>query len=197
MPKLTWKTLVLSRVTLYHEKQMRLKAQANWKLCYLNVQTLGLSGKPHLVLRNVLTTREVVKLRAHLKLLTGDFLSHELLSRERGSSPRCRICPSDTESTQHIISECSATSDTRQRLYPELLNLIASIQPGSHLLYNNTPPNILTQFILDPTSLNLSNGFRISPLHPRVNELFSFSRDWCYAITNHRNRLLKALKESS
>ena len=136
---------------------------------------------------SVLTTREAVKLRSHIKFLVGDFLSFELLSTERGGNPKCRLCPACSENTQHILAECAGTAETRQRLYQELLNQLAKQM-------NQTTPDILTQFILDPTSMNLPNGYRISTLHPRLHELFSLSRDWCHSVVTHRARLLKTLK---
>ena len=135
-----------------------------------------------------------MKLRSHIKLLAGDFPSYELLAVERGGSPKCRHCPASTESTQHILSECRGTADTCERLLPELLNLIASIEPNCSLLKPETTPEILTQFILDLTSMNLPNEFRLSTLHPHLSELFSFSRDWCHSIVSQRSRLLKNLQ---
>ena len=61
-------------------------------------------------------------------------------------------------------------------------------------LFPETTPEILTQFILDLTSMNLPNEFRISTLHPHLSELFSFSRDWCHSIVSQRSRLLKNLQ---
>ena len=187
---ISW-ALVRTRITVYHEKELRQKAKTNWKLSYLNVSLTGLGGRPHPSVSNILTTRDAMKLRSHIKLLAGDFLSYELLAVERGGSPKCRLCPASTESTQHILSECRGTADTRERLLPELLNLIASIEPNCSLLKPETTPEILTQFILDPTSMNLPNEFRISTLHPHLSELFSFSRDWCHSIVSQRSRLLK------
>ena len=108
---------------------------------------------------NILTTRDAMKLRSHIKLLAGEFLSCELLAVERGGSPKCGLCPASTESTQHILSECRGTADTHERLLPELLNLIATIEPNCSLLEPETTPEILTQFILDPTCILISQNF--------------------------------------
>ena len=71
-----------------------------------------------------------------------------------------------------------STADTRERLYPEPINLVASIDPSSALLNKQeTPNNVLTQFILDPASANLRNAHRISFQHPRLHELYRVSRD--------------------
>ena len=146
----------------------------------MNVSVLGLSGRPHPAILNIRTTRDAMKLRSHIKFLSGDFPSYEVLAKERGGTPRCRLCPSASESTQHILTECAGTLDTRQRLYPELLNLLVTVHPSNGLLLYQYSADTLTQFILDPTSMNLSNQLRISPSHPGLSEIFSFSRDWCH-----------------
>ena len=184
MSKSAWKTLVTTRVTAYHEAQLRQIALKNSNLTYLNVQLLGLNGRPHPAILNIAETREAFKLRAHLKFLTGDFLSFSPLSTSGESElPRCRLCAASFECTQHILTECRCTSNVRDRLFPELLNLLADIQPTCDILVHGIPNSLLTQFILDPTSMNLPNSCRISILHPRLHELYRLSRDWCYAVS--------------
>ena len=165
----------------------------NLNLEYFNVQLLGLTGRPHAAPMYISNTRDSYKLRAHLKFLTGDMLSFDKISRERGGDPRCRLCQAVREHTQHILTECRSTSDIRERLYPELVKLVADIQPSSGLLDKQQTPNrLLMQFILDPASMNLPNSHRISFQHPRLLDLYRLSRDWCYAIDSCRSKLLKA-----
>ena len=192
MSKEEWKTLITTRVTVYHEKLFREKAAKNSRLQFLNVQLLSLSGRPHPSLLGITETRQVQKLRAHLQLLTGDFPSFELLGHRQNSDQQCRLCFNPIESIQHIITECSATADARNRIFPELLNLVLSIDPTNQLLQPNISKRILTQFVLDPTSFNLSNEFRISFKNPRLHELFSLSRDWCFSVTSLRRKLLSS-----
>ena len=45
MNKLAWKILVKTKVTVYHENELRGLALANSKLEYSHVQTLGLDGR--------------------------------------------------------------------------------------------------------------------------------------------------------
>jgi hypothetical protein len=192
LSKSAWKTLVSNRVTVYHEIELRRKAMVNTKLEFFNVQILGLTGRPHPAILSIRDTRDSFKLKAHLKFLTGDILSQHNLSIERGSDPHCRLCLAVCEHTQHILTECRSTSDIRERLYPQLVNLLADIQPSSGLLdYDQTTNTLLTQFILDPTSMNLPNSHRISFQHPRLHDLYRLSRDWCYAVYSCRAKLLK------
>ena len=182
--KAAWKTLVVTKVTVHHERSLREKAAINSNMNYLNVQLLGLSGRPHPALQNITETRQALKCRAHLQLLSGDFVTYEVIGRQQRSDQSCKLCPAAIESIQHILTECPATSETRERLLPELLNIIAGSHPNNGLLESTTTKSTLTQFLLDPTSANLSNKFRISVQHPQLQYLFTISRDWCYAVTS-------------
>ena len=53
----------------------------------------------------------------------------------------------------------------------------------------------LAQFILDPTSLNLSE--RLSVQDPLMNEFFKLSRNFCYKIDKTRIEILKQLEEEN
>ena len=87
IPRGEWKTLIVTKITAYHEKHHRQKAATNSSLQYLNVQLQGLSGRPHPVLLGISETREAVKVRAHVQLLSGDYPSYELLGKQRQSDP--------------------------------------------------------------------------------------------------------------
>ena len=56
-------------------------------------------------------------------------------------------------------------------------------------------PEIFTQFVLDPTSLNLDNSTRINSSDPIVGELINNSRDLCYSIHTERMKLLKNIEK--
>jgi hypothetical protein len=77
MTKLTWNTTVKTRVTIWHEKELKRISVGNSEMQYLNVQLSSLSGRPHPVLHNISTTQDAKKLRLHLKFLTCDFLPNE------------------------------------------------------------------------------------------------------------------------
>ena len=166
---------------------------------YLNVQILGLSGRPHPILHNVCTTQDVKKLRLHLKFLTCDYLTNERLAKDRPYlSSTCDLCTDHgtdcTDSIEHVLTSCKATREVRSRLYSELVNTVALVQPMCAILTcHPLPPDILTQFILDCTSANLPESFRI-PLHnPDISKVYKISRDWCYGISSERSRLLKTI----
>ena len=107
--------------------------------------------------------------------------------------PKCLLCLAPVESPEHILVLCTATSEIRQRLFPELVNVVSDVQPSCSILSNNTfTSSELTQFLLDCTSLNLKESIRI-PLHnPGIGKIFRLSHDWCFAVSNCRSRLLAA-----
>ena len=161
-------------------------------MIYLNVQLSGLSGAPHPSLKNITTTQDVKKLHLHLKFLTCDFMTNEKLSLDQPSvSPACNLCQAPVDSIEHVLAVCRATNDVRSRLLPDLLNIVSKVQPSCSLLKNTASADILTQFILDCTSLNLPDSFRIPAHNPDISEVFRFSRDFCFSISNEQSCLLK------
>ena len=166
-------------------------------MSYLNVQLTGLAGRPHPALLNINTTQDVKKLRPHLKFLAGDFLTGEKLAMNQpNQNPACKLCSAPMDSSHHLLVACSATADIRQRIFPELLNVVAQVQPNSSLLQHHSHPQ-LTQFILDCTSPNLEENIRIPAHNPGISRVFQLSRDWCFSISNERARLLKNLLTTS
>ena len=191
--KTRWKTLTKTNVTVFHEKELRHRALKNSKMEYLDVQVSGLSGLPHPALHYILTTQDVKKLRSHIKFLCGDILTGERLFMDQGANPQCRLCSATVETTDHILVQCRSTHDVRERLLPELLNTVAVVAPSCKLLDNPTS-TYLTQFLLDCTSLNLPNSYRLSPQNSEISKVFKIARDWCHSISNERTRQLRALK---
>ena len=101
--KLAYKELVITKITSFHEKELRMKADNNDLMQYLNVSLGGLRGRPHPCLLNLLKTDEVKKLRPHLKFLTGDYLTYQRKFEESNKgSPLCRLCQLEKESIFHI-----------------------------------------------------------------------------------------------
>ena len=86
-----------------------------------NVRLLGLSGEPHPIMCNIRDSRDIPKLRVQLKFLTGDVLSQERLFLDQGFDPKCRLCPAVCENYTHILTQCRATANIRDRLHPQLV----------------------------------------------------------------------------
>ena len=187
-----WRDLCHARVRIYHEKKLRQKSRGNHKLIYMNIDTIGLSGCMHPSIQNLTNTQAVETARPHIRMLAGDYPCFANLSSDRGSDPKCRLCQGCSfESVEHILTECTGTKEPRDRILPELLNAVCSFVPENKIL--QLPPNhaIMTQFILDCTSLNLPNGYRVSPAREGLTEIFRICRQFCFAVNAQRTRLLK------
>ena len=205
-PKSVWKGWCQTKIRAFHEKLWRSKALRNSKMTYLNVQLSGLTGQHHPALYGILTTRDVERLRPHIKMLAGDYLTYSrmVLDRKGEGDPSCRMCsnshspqPVASETLEHILTECIGTAEVRERLFPELLNTLLSVEPDHPFL--SLPPKLhtlditLTQFILDCTSFNLPETIRVNQSNSRLPDIFRFSRDFCYAIHGRRMSILKTL----
>ena len=197
-PKEKWKTLINTRITVYHETVLRRKALGNWKLSFLNVQLTGLTGRHHPVLSGLFTTHDVSRLRPHVKMLAGDYTCYATLAIERGTDPQCRLCPATlscpppSEDIQHVLLRCRGTADVRTKMIPELLNTVAKFFPRNKILDHHDHLTMI-QFILDCSSPNLPSTTRIDPNHINSFEVIRVCRDICYGIHKERIRKLRAL----
>ena len=107
--KYQYKELVKTKISAFHENELRQMAQNNSKLGYLNVSLHGLRGRHHPALANVITASEVKKLRPHLKLLSGCHLTFNAKYEQTNKgSPLCPLCSLENETVCHIIAVCSA-----------------------------------------------------------------------------------------
>ena len=125
-------------------------------------------------------------------------LKVENVCHDRGSDPHCRLCSTlsnhstaPVEDIEHILTNCLATTDTRQNRLALLMNTIA--YPSDLTLNLNQSPKVLTQFILDCSSLNLPNDTRISPDHPAFTDITRQCSYYVHAIHRDRRRQLKTL----
>ena len=123
-------------------------------------------------------------------MLVGDLFTYEKKSEQSGGSPDCRLClDNKRESVSHILTFCSAYSDIRTRILQEFAFLCMSSKSDvdfSSMIEDN---EVLCQFILDPTSMNLSK--RIHMNDPLIHSFFKTSRDLCFGISELRLKLLR------
>ena len=134
--------------------------------------------------------------RPHLKMLSGDYFCNDSIARDRGGDSRCRLCPSSPgipETITHILTECRGTTEPRARIWPELLNVTTQLFPENKLLQATHSNSISAQFVLDCTSLNLPNNYRLDITHPGIADIFRVARQYCYAVSSERLRKLKNL----
>jgi hypothetical protein len=57
-------------ITVVYEQRLRKLAEVNFKLKFLNVRLHRLSGNPHPIISRLTGSRDIQKLRAHVKFLT-------------------------------------------------------------------------------------------------------------------------------
>ena len=191
-----WKSLYKTRVLAYYEALWRAKAALNSRITFLNVQVTGLTGRPHAILSSILTTQDVCKARVHIKMLAGDYPCQAYLDSDK---PYCQLCKSlvssninQPEDMVHILTACRATSDTRCSLIPTLFNSVAQYFPFNGILAFPTQTQ-LTQFILDPSSINLPTMTRINPDQPGFPKVLTTCRNYCFTMHKERTRQLKQL----
>ena len=77
MTKEAYRSYILTKITVYHETKLRKLASTNSKMCYLNVNVIGLNGRYHPALLGVTDTKGVPKMRAHLKMLCNDMYTYK------------------------------------------------------------------------------------------------------------------------
>ena len=192
--KNTYKEVIMTKISAFHEKELKNQALKNSQMVYLNVNLSSLRGKSHPCLSNVITSHEVKKLRPHLKFLSGDYLTYQTrFQRTQKGSPLCKICESENETISHILAICPQYNEVRRRIFSQIsaVSKLSKTQLNINLIIQN--PEHFTQFILDPTSFNLEN--RVHRDDPIVQVLFKLSRDMCYSIHNARMKKLKELFE--
>ena len=184
---------VLTRIRSFHENELRMHEDPGQKLQYLNVSLLGLSGRRHPSLSGIFTVTDVRKSRHHIKMLTGDLFTYEKKSEQLGGSPFCRLCSEDkNESVSHILTSCSVYTELRTRILKEFEQLCEKSKSGvnfSEIMQDNTT---LCQFVLDPTSMNLSR--RIHMTDELLGAFFRTSRDFCACISEKRTKMLSEIQ---
>ena len=194
--KSQYKELIKTKICAYHEKSLRLLAENNSKMTYLNVSLTSLRGRHHPALSGLIQTLDVKNSRIHLKMLGGDYLTYSIKANQSGGSPNCRCCSPlvpQREEIEHILAVCSAYSDIRKRMIPEFQMLCQQTQLKIDFQEINSQMNILTQFILDPSSLNLK--VRVNVSDPILPIIFKLSRDYCNAIHTKRMSIIKAKEQ--
>ena len=187
-----YKNYTYTKIVVFHEKELRNAALHNSKMTYLNVNIKGLNGRPHAALQNVSHTSQVKKLHAHVKFLCKDLYTFETRALYTGDSAACRLClgsfdPSEqpTENTSHLLTTCNAFSDIRARIFLQY-EIVCAAKFNFRSILDDS--DLMTQFILDCTSLNLP--FRILETDEICSRVFSLSRDLCFYIMKRRLCLL-------
>ena len=178
-------------------------AETNSKMKWFNVSMLGLQGTCHPLLDDVVTAHEVKKLRCQLRMLCGDFYSFSVKAEQTGNSPHCRLCEAPVEDLPHILASCTATAEPRQRTICDLEQLL-TIQTSDSEIFTKVlseedfsqlvnSDNIFTQFLVDPTSFNLPDKYRINVNDAKLMAITRTTRNHCFSINQERLKMLREL----
>ena len=140
----------------------------------------------------MINTREIQQSRPHLKFLAGNYLTYEIKAEQSGGAPHCRICLNESESVSHVISSCVGLSGQRKKLLIELEQLCSQTKNKINFSKLIESEEVLCQFILDPSSLNLKE--RVGLNDPVINKFFKFSRRYCFLIDQTRINLINMIR---
>ena len=190
-PKSTFKEEVMTKITVYHERKLRENASTNSKMQYLNVYACNLRGQAHPSICNVTSVEEARQMRPHLKMLSGDYFTMQVKSQQSGGDPNCKLCLStntqNIDSISHILVSCLSLSSIRDRIMPEIEQIC---QNTKYFCFDDVSKCEITlsQFLLDPSSLNLTQRVHVSDIH--LTYLFKKIRNLCWALHNERKRKL-------
>ena len=112
----------------FHENELRVKASVHSKMEKLNVSLGGLHSR-HPALDHITSARDVMKVKAQIKLLAGDLHFNESIGESNNSSMKCPFCPA-VEDEAHVFGTngCWIYKETRERI------LVAVHQAASQCL---------------------------------------------------------------
>ena len=135
---------------------------------------------------------EVSKCIIQARLLSGRYRSDKLLSHfDKSSDHRCRLCLSETGDIEHLLVNCSALSEVRTTQFQAMnsRNEISQFSVDIILTTWEKSVNDFVQLLLDcsviPEVIRATqNGQNV------MQEIFKFSRTWCFNIHAKRMKLL-------
>lgn len=119
-------------------------------------------------------------MRPHLKMLVRDYTTFQTKSEWSEGSPDCKLCvknsgsysqtepPSDTVS--NIIATCPSLATFRKPILDQISDLCNSTCYPINFTHMLEDEELLTQWVLDPSSLNLE--VRVNINDPLLPEFF-------------------------
>ena len=136
---------------------------------------------------------EICKATIQAKMLSGRYRTDRLLRHFSSSNNGlCQLCSeNEIGSLEHLLINCSALKSTRTQIFQKLSqNLSPETKNILHQIFSTqTSTEQKVQLLLDSSAVPLV--ISASQRNPNVmNEIFKFSRNWCYCINKNRLKLI-------
>ena len=197
MSKDSFKKLAKAKVVNYWEQLLRSEAKDLPSLTYFNPNYMSLT-KPHPIWTTCgNNTYDICKAIVQVRMLSGRFRTERLLRHFTDNKDGvCQICSSNSVgSIEHILLGCPSLNIFRLKLlrtldqqdyYESSKSFIKKTISGGSAL--------AVQLLLDCSSIPEVISMRQTFGEIILEDLFKFSRSWCYTINRERLRLLGRLK---
>ena len=135
---------------------------------------------------------EICKAVVQAKMLSGRYRSDRLLRHFTNTDGACSICDENVlGSLEHLLVSCKTLHETRTHLLQKLAKSSDYSENVKKLISENFKSNKnVVQLLLDGSVLpdvicvNQKEGPHI------LNQIFRFTRSWCYAMHKARLKLL-------
>ena len=192
--KETFKNLVKAKVVNYWEIKLRGEASLLSSLVYFRPEFMSLT-KPHPIWRTAGSNPyEVSKAIQQARFLSGRYRTESLASHwttNSGGFCLSATCNKEVETVEHILLSCPAYSDCKKRIYSLWLSNQNQIVRRLFLQAFQSERGYLLQFVLDCSVLpSVIEADQTSEGDSLLNELFYYTRTWCFSIHRERMKML-------
>ena len=193
IPKSVTKKLFKQKVLEYWQKSLRTSSSILDSLKYFKPEFMSLNRVHPIWSTCGNNSFELTKAIVQARLLSGRYRCETLTVHfSPGSSSKCVICRDDaTGSIEHILTSCSALLDTRSQLQSALESNTRISNPSKTLIktYLSSSTNTKVQFLVDASVLpDVISA--VQKQNSILQEIFQFTRSWCYAMHRRRLKLL-------
>ena len=131
-------------------------------------------------------------------MLCGDLFTFSIRANQSGGSPHCRLCLAPVEDLPHVISSCPELEEPRQSATNGLEQLLVGSSTHDTVSISGeeferlvADDELFTQFVVDPTSFNLPDPYRINVNDANLIQICKLTRNLCFSINQLRIRKLR------
>ena len=137
---------------------------------------------------------EIAKSIVQAKLLSGRYRSDKLLKHfSKNNNGNCSLCVEESEgSIEHLLVLCPALVKCRQNAFnmlEEKENFSDKSRKLIHEVFNTSVPDFV-QLLLDCSVMPQVFSACQSDGNHLLNELFKFTRTWCYNVHSNRMKII-------